>query len=79
MGFTRALSLGRVHSAVRLGIARIHPVREWWWDRDRSRLVATMLERERENNRAAAGLYGLVAVQLAGIRALPEVCKKRRV
>ena len=54
-------------------------VREWWWDRDRSRRVATMLERERENTPAAAGVCGLMAIQLAEIRALPEVCEKRHV
>lgn len=53
--------------------------REWWWDRDRSRRVAAMLERERENTRAAAGLHGLMTVQLAEIRSLPEVREKRPV
>ena len=51
-------------------------VREWWWDRDRRHRVATMLERERENTRTAPGLYGHMTVQLAEIRALPEVREK---
>jgi hypothetical protein len=48
-------------------------IREWWWNRDRGRRVSAMLHQEREHSDGGAFLAGAMAVQLAEIRALPEV------
>jgi hypothetical protein len=53
-------------------------LREWRWDRDRSRRIRSMLERERENVRAVGGWAEPMAGQLEEIRALPEVLEPRR-
>jgi hypothetical protein len=52
-------------------------VREWCWNRDRRRRVAVMLQRERKANSSAV-VAGPMAIQLAQIRALPEVRARRR-
>jgi hypothetical protein len=48
-------------------------VRERRWNRDRSRRIAKLLERERATVAATADWMEAMAVQLAEIRALPEV------
>jgi hypothetical protein len=49
-------------------------VREWWWNRDRSRHVMAMLHQERAIDEAAAVLgHHQMTAQLEQIRALPEV------
>jgi hypothetical protein len=51
-------------------------VREWCWNRDRRRRVAAMLQRERKTNGSAVVAHPM-ALQLAQIRALPEVRGRR--
>jgi hypothetical protein len=53
-------------------------VRERRWDRDRSRRIATLLERDRTRITAMADWIEAMAVQLAEIRALPEVTEPLR-
>jgi hypothetical protein len=52
--------------------------RERRWNRDRSRRIAEMLERERATVAATADWLQAMAIQLAEIRALPEVLEPRR-
>jgi hypothetical protein len=47
--------------------------RERRWNRDRRRRIAVMLERERTTRMAEIGCVEVMAIQLAEIRALPEV------
>ena len=53
-------------------------VRERRWNRDRSRRIAKLLERERATVAATADWMEAMAVQLAEIRALPEAVEPRR-
>jgi hypothetical protein len=48
------------------------------WNRDRSRRIATMLERERATVAATTDWLEAMAIQLAEIRALPQVAEPRR-
>jgi hypothetical protein len=48
------------------------------WNRDRSRRIAEMVERERATVAATADWLQAMAIQLAEIRALPEVLEPRR-
>jgi hypothetical protein len=50
--------------------------RERMWNRDRSRRIAAMLERERERRTAEIGWVEAMAIQLAEIRALPEAFER---
>jgi hypothetical protein len=52
--------------------------RERRWNRDRSRRIAHMLERERATVAATADWLQAMAIQLAEIRALPEIVEPRR-
>jgi hypothetical protein len=52
--------------------------RERRWDRDRRRRIAKLLERERATVAATADWMEAMAVQLAEIRALPEVTEPLR-
>lgn len=52
-------------------------VRERRWNRDRSRRIAQMLERERSNLSAIDDWIEGMATQLTEIRALPEVELRR--
>jgi hypothetical protein len=52
--------------------------RERRWDRDRRRRIAAMLERERTTRTAESGRVEAMAIQLAEIRALPEVVEPPR-
>jgi hypothetical protein len=61
-----------------IGASMFLAVREWRWDRDRSRRIRSMRERELENVRAAGGWAEAIARQLDEIRALPEVLEPRR-
>ena len=47
-------------------------VQQRCWNRDRSRRIAAMLERERASARAGGDRLEAMAWQLAEIRALPE-------
>jgi hypothetical protein len=51
--------------------------RERIWNRDRSRRIAVMLERERTRRAAEIGWVEAMAIQLAEIRALPEALERR--
>jgi hypothetical protein len=51
--------------------------RERIWNRDRSRRIAAMLERERARRPAEIGWVEAMAIQLAEIRALPEAFERR--
>jgi hypothetical protein len=51
--------------------------RERIWNRDRSRRIAAMLERERTRRAAEIGWVEAMAIQLAEIRALPEALERR--
>ena len=53
-------------------------VRDRWWNRDRSRRVSLMLQRERIARVAQVDWVEAMAVQLAEIRMLPEVPDRRR-
>jgi hypothetical protein len=52
--------------------------RERHWNRDRSRRIAAMLERERATRTAEIGWVEATATQLAEIRALPEALEPQR-
>jgi hypothetical protein len=52
--------------------------RERRWNRDRSRRIAKMLDRERATVAATAAWLEAMAIQLAEIRALPQVAEPRR-
>jgi hypothetical protein len=52
--------------------------RERHWNRDRRRRIAAMLERERATRTAGIGWVEAMAIQLAEIRALPEVWEPQR-
>jgi hypothetical protein len=52
--------------------------RERRWNRDRRRRIAAMLERERATRTAEIGWVENMAIQLAEIRALPEVLEPQR-
>jgi hypothetical protein len=52
--------------------------RERRWNRDRSRRIAVMLERERAARTAEGGWVEAMAIQLAEIRALPEALEPQR-
>jgi hypothetical protein len=52
--------------------------RERCWNRDRSRRIAAMLERERVTRTAEVGWVEAMAIQLAEIRALPEALEPQR-
>jgi hypothetical protein len=51
--------------------------RERIWNRDRSRRIAAMLERERARRAAEIRWVEAMAIQLAEIRALPEALERR--
>lgn len=53
-------------------------VRERRWNRDRNRRIAKMLARERATVAATADWLEAMAIQLAEIRALPQVVEPRR-
>ena len=52
--------------------------RERRWNRDRSRRIAEMLQRERSMMAANSDWLEAMAIQLAEIRALPEALERRR-
>jgi hypothetical protein len=52
--------------------------RERRWNRDRSRRIAVMLEREHAERTAEIGWVEAMAIQLAEIRALPEALEPQR-
>jgi hypothetical protein len=52
--------------------------RERRWNRDRRRRIAAMRERERATRTAEIGWVENMAIQLAEIRALPEVLEPQR-
>jgi hypothetical protein len=54
------------------------PTRERRWNRDRSRRIAAMRERERATRTADIGWVEAMAIQLAEIRALPEALGPQR-
>jgi hypothetical protein len=52
--------------------------RERRWDRDRSRRIAVLLDRERAARTAQTGWAEAMVIQLAEIRALPEALESQR-